>query len=188
MRASDTAEILFEDCRIPGENLLGAEGEGFINSLRVLDGGRIGLGALAVGIAQGAFEVSLNYAKERKRFGRPIMQYEGVSFKIAEHYVNLEAARCLLYQAMHLIDQGLPFTKESAMAKLFGVNASISAVQDCMFICGYTAYSMEHWIQDRMRGVLAMGIADGAEQIQKLLILTTTLAGRPSQPCVEPTA
>jgi alkylation response protein AidB-like acyl-CoA dehydrogenase len=166
------AIVTFDDCRIPAKYLLGKEGDGYRLQAEIYDFSRLyGCALMPVSWAQGTLQYTIDYAKERKRFGRPIIQYEGVSFKIAEHYVNLEAARFLLYQAMHLIDQGLPFTKESAMAKLFGVDASIRAVQDCLFICGYTAYSMEHWIQDRMRGVLAMGIADGAEQIQKLLIL-----------------
>ncbi|MFC1847952.1 acyl-CoA dehydrogenase family protein [Chloroflexota bacterium] len=166
------AIVSFDDCRVPAKYLLGKEGDGYMMQTEIYDFSRVfGCALMPVAWAQGTLQYTIDYAKERKRFGRPIIQYEGVSFKIAEHYTNLEAARFLIYQAMYLMDQGLDFTKEASMAKLFGVNAAISAVQDCLMICGYTAYSMEHWMQDRMRGVLAMGIADGAEQMQKLIIL-----------------
>ena len=166
------AIVSFDDCRIPAKYLLGKEGDGYMMQCEMYDFSRVfGCALMPLAWAQGTLQYTIDYAKERKRFGRPIIQYEGVSFKIAEHYTNLEAGRFLVYQAMHLMDQGLPFTKEAAMAKLFGVDAAIRAVLDCLMICGYTAFSMEHWIQDRMRGVLAMGMADGAEQIQKLIIL-----------------
>jgi alkylation response protein AidB-like acyl-CoA dehydrogenase len=166
------AVVSFDDCRIPAKYLLGKEGDGYWMQAEIYDYSRLfGCAVMPLAWAEGTLQYTIDYAKERKRFGRPLIQWEGVSFKIAEHYTNLEAARLLAYQAMHLMDQGLPFTKESSMAKLFGVNAAISAIQDCLMICGYTAFSMEHWMQDRMRGALAMGIADGAEQVQKLIIL-----------------
>jgi len=166
------AIVSFDDCRIPAKYLLGKEGDGYMMQTEIYDFSRVyGCALMPVAWAQGTLQYTIDYAKERKRFGRPIIQYEGVSFKIAEHYTNLEAARCLIYQAMHLMEQGLDFTKEASMAKLFGVAAAERAIHDCLMICGYTAYSMEHWMQDRMRGVIGMGIADGAEQIQKLIIL-----------------
>ena len=166
------AIVSFDDCRIPAKYLLGKEGDGYRMQAEIYDFSRLyGCALMPLAWAQGTLQYTIDYAKERKRFGRPIIQYEGVSFKIAEHYTNLEAARFLAYQAMYLMDQGLDVTKETAMAKLFGVAAAERAIHDCLVICGYTAYSMEHWMQDRMRGAIAMEIADGAEQIQKLLIL-----------------
>ena len=166
------AVVSFDDCRIPAKYLLGKEGDGYQLQAEVYDYSRLfGCALMPLAWAEGTLQYTIDYAKERKRFGRPLIQWEGVSFKIAEHYVNLEAGRLLAYQALHLADQGLPFTKEASMAKLFIVNAAINAIQDCLMICGYTAFSMEHWMQDRMRGALAMGIADGAEQVQKLIIL-----------------
>jgi cyclohexanecarboxyl-CoA dehydrogenase len=166
------AIVSFDDCRIPVKYLLGKEGDGYRLQEEVYNFSRVyGCTLMPLAWAEGTLQYTIDYAKERKRFHHPIIRYQGVSFKIAEHYVNLEAARLLAYQAMHLIDQGLPFTKEASMAKLFGTQAAERAIHDCLLICGYTAYSMEHWIQDRMRGALAMEIADGAEQVQKLIIL-----------------
>lgn len=170
------AIVSFDDCRIPAKYLLGKEGDGYRLQAEVYDYSRVfGCSLMPLAWAEGSLQYTIDYAKERKRFGRPIIQWEGVSFKIAEHYVNLEAARLLTYQAMYLMDQGLPFTKEASMAKLFTTQAAERAVHDCLLICGYTAYSMEHWMQDRMRGVIAMEIADGAEQVQKLIILRELL-------------
>jgi len=166
------AIVSFDDCRIPAKYLLGKEGDGYRLQAEVYDFSRVvGCTLMPLAWAEGSLQYTIDYAKERKRFGRPIIQWEGVSFKIAEHYVNLEAARLLAYQAMHLMDQGLPFTKEASMAKLFGVEAARAATHDCLMICGYHAFSMEHWMQDRVRGTIAMGLADGAEQVQKLIIL-----------------
>lgn len=166
------AIVSFDDCRIPAKYLLGKEGDGYRLQAEVYDFSRVfGCTLMPLAWALGSLQYTIDYAKERCRFGRPLIQWEGVSFKIAEHYVNLEAARLLAYQAMHLMDQGLPFTKEASMAKLFGVEAARAATHDCLMICGYHAFSMEHWMQDRVRGAIAMGLADGAEQVQKLIIL-----------------
>jgi acyl-CoA dehydrogenase len=166
------AIICFDDCKIPAKNLLGKEGDGYRLQTEVYDFSRLyGCTLMPLAWAQGTLQYTVDYARERKRSGRPLLQWEGVSFKLAEHHVNLEAARFLAYQAMYNIDEELPFTKETCMAKLFGVNAAIRAIEDCIFICGYHAFSMEHWMQDRLRGALSMGIADGADQVQKLLIL-----------------
>jgi alkylation response protein AidB-like acyl-CoA dehydrogenase len=170
------AIVSFDDCKIPAKNLLGKEGDGYRLQAEVYDYSRVfGCTLMPLAWAQGSLQYTIDYAKERKRFHHPIIRYEGVSFKIAEHYTNLEAARFLAYQAMYLMDQGLPFTKEASMAKLFGVEAARAAIYDCLMICGYHAFSMEHWMQDRMRGAIAMGIADGAEQVQKLIILRELL-------------
>jgi cyclohexanecarboxyl-CoA dehydrogenase len=122
-------------------------------------------------LAQATIQETIDYSKQRVHFGRPIIQFEGVSFKIAEHYTNIEAARLLLYKALWLRDQGLPNTKEVAMAKLFGVAAAERAIHDCLIIGGYTAFSTESPIQERLRQTIGVEIADGAEQIQKLHIL-----------------
>ena len=119
------AIVSFDDCKIPAKYLLGKEGDGYRLQAEVYDYSRVfGCTLMPLAWAEGSLQYTIDYAKERKRFGHPIIQWEGVSFKIAEHYVNLEAARFLVYQAMHLMDQGLPFTKEASMAKLFGVEAA----------------------------------------------------------------
>ena len=166
------AIVSLDDCRIPAKYLLGKEGDGYWMQNESYTYARIfGITLQTLAWAQGTLQYTIDYAKERKRFGRPIIQYEGVSFEIAEHYINLEAARFLVYHAMWLWDQGLSNMKETAMAKTFGVAAGERAIHDCLLICGYTAFSMEHWMQDRMRGAIGMEIADGAKHIQKLIIL-----------------
>jgi cyclohexanecarboxyl-CoA dehydrogenase len=166
------AIITFDDCKVPAKYLLGKEGDGYRQQEEGYNIARLyGIIMGALGWAEQSLEFTMNYVKERRHFGRPIVQFEGVSFKIAEHYTALEAARFLAYQAMWLKDQGRPNMKETAMAKLFGVEAARACIHDCLMICGYTAFSLEHWMQDRMRGVIGLGITDGAEQIQKLHIL-----------------
>lgn len=166
------AIVSLDDCRVPAKYLLGKEGDGYRQQNESYDIARLyGIICGALSWAQASLQHTIDYTKERAHFGRPILQFEGVSFKIAEHYTNLEAARMLMYQSMWLKDQGRDNTKETAMSKLFGCAAAERAIHDCLMICGYTAFSTEHWMQDRMRGVIGLEIADGAEQIQKLHIL-----------------
>src|SRR5438045_3883121 len=119
MRASDTSEVLFENCRIPADQLVGEEGQGFVNTMQVLDAGRIGIAALAVGLAQGAYEAALSYARERKAFGRTISGFQAIQWKLADAATRIEAARLLTYRAAYLKDRGLRTTLESSMAKLY---------------------------------------------------------------------
>ena len=125
MRASDTSEVVFEDCRMPASQLLGEEGQGFINTLQVLDAGRIGIAALSVGLAQGAYEAARNYAKERRQFGQPIAAFQAIQWKLADMATQIDAARLLTYRAAYLKDQGRRMTRESAMAKLYASEVAV---------------------------------------------------------------
>src|SRR6266508_6739012 len=125
LRASETASVVFEDCFVPDENLLGEEGQGFINSMEILDGGRISIAALAVGIAQGAFESAVRYSQERQQFGKPIREFQAIQFKLADMATQIDAARLLMYRAAALKDQGKKTTRESSMAKLFASEVSV---------------------------------------------------------------
>ena len=136
MRASDTSEVVFEDCRIPATRLLGEEGQGFINTLQVLDAGRIGIAALSVGLAQGAYEAALKYAKERRQFGQPIAAFQAIQWKLADNATRIEAARLLTYRAAYLKDRGERTTRESSMAKLFASEIAVKAADDCVQIHG----------------------------------------------------
>ncbi|HXR10308.1 MAG TPA: acyl-CoA dehydrogenase family protein, partial [Candidatus Acidoferrales bacterium] len=137
MRASDTSEVVFADCRVPEGNLLGAEGQGFINSLQVLDGGRISIAALALGMAQGAFESAAKYARQRKQFGRAIAEFQAIQFKLADMETQIEAARLLVYQAAWLADRkDVRFTRESSMAKLYASEIAVSVANEAVQIHG----------------------------------------------------
>ena len=130
MRASDTSEVIFDNCRVPADHLLGEEGQGFINALQVLDAGRIGIAALAVGLAQGAFEAARDYASERRQFGQPIASFQAIQWKLADNATRIEAARLLTYRAAYLKDQGRRMTLESAMAKLYSSEIAVRAAED----------------------------------------------------------
>src|SRR5258706_189480 len=136
MRASDTSEVLFENCRIPADQLIGEEGQGFVNTMQVLDAGRIGIAALAVGLAQGAYEAALNYARERKAFGRTITSFQAIQFKLADAATKIEAARLLTYRAAYLKQQGQRTTLESSMAKLYASEIAVRVADDCVQIHG----------------------------------------------------
>ena len=172
MHGGGTAVVSLDDVRVPVKYRLGEEGDGYQMLQTAYNWARsciITMPALAN--AQTSLKETIEWAQQRVHFGRPIIQFEGVSFKIAEHYTNIEAARLLLYQALWLRDQGLPNEKEVSMAKMFGIMAAERAIHDCLVILGYAAYSAEHPMQDRYRGVIGVEMADGADQIQKLIIL-----------------
>src|SRR5262245_27767246 len=136
MRASDTSEVLFENCRIPAEELLGEGGQGFVNTMQVLDAGRIGIAALAVGLAQGAYEAALSYSQERKAFGKPISGFQAIQWKLADAATRIEAARLLTYRAAYLKQQGRRTTLESSMAKLYASEMAVRVADDCVQIHG----------------------------------------------------
>src|SRR5687767_15774066 len=129
MRASETASVVFEDCYVPDENMIGIEGEGFLQCMQVLDGGRISIAALAVGIAQGAYEAAMRYAKERQQFGRPIAEFQAIQFKLADMATQIEAARLLTLQAAAMKDAGRQTTRQSAMAKLFASEIAVKVAE-----------------------------------------------------------
>jgi alkylation response protein AidB-like acyl-CoA dehydrogenase len=170
MCASDTAEIIFEDCRLPAANLLGEEGHGFLDTLHVLDKGRISIAALSVGIAQGAYEAALRYAQQRRQFGRAIAEFEGMQWKFADMATELEAARLLTYQAARMKDAGLPITKEASMAKLFASEMAVRVAGDALQIHGGYGFLKDYPVEKFYRDVKLCTIGEGTSEIQRLVI------------------
>ncbi|WP_020595200.1 acyl-CoA dehydrogenase family protein [Spirosoma panaciterrae] len=170
MRASETAEMLFEDCRIPDSQRLGDVGDGFVQSLKVLDGGRISIAALSLGIAIGAYEAALTYAKEREQFGQPIANFQGISFKLADMATDIEAAKLLTYQAADLKDSGKPVTKESAMAKLFASETAVRVANEAVQIFGGYGYTKDFPVEKFYRDAKLCTIGEGTSEIQKIVI------------------
>ncbi len=170
IRASSTTELIFQDCRIPSENLLGKVGEGFKIAMIVLDGARIGIGAQAVGIAQAAYEESLQYAKVREQFGKPIAAQQAVSFMLADMAIQIEAARHLVYHAAALKDAALPYGKEAAMAKTFASDVAVKVALDAIQIMGGYGYSREYPVERLLRDAKITQIYEGTNQIQRVVI------------------
>ncbi|MFC7319386.1 acyl-CoA dehydrogenase [Halobacillus campisalis] len=170
IRSSPTTELVFEDCRIPKENLLGDEGQGFKIAMMTLDGGRNGIAAQAVGIAQGALDESVNYAKEREQFGKPIAQHQGISFKIADMATETEAARLLTYQAAYLESEGKPYAKASAMAKLYAGDAAMRITVEAVQVHGGYGYTKDYPVERYMRDAKITQIYEGTNEIQRLVI------------------
>jgi len=170
MRASDTSEVIFEDCRVPPSQLLGEEGRGFIDTLQVLDAGRIGIAALAVGLAQGAYEAARNYARERRQFGQPIAAFQAIQWKLADNATRIEAARLLTYRAAYLKDQGKRMTRESSMAKLFASETAVAAADDCVQIHGGYGFVKDYPAEKFFRDVKLVTIGEGTSEIQRLVI------------------
>jgi hypothetical protein len=170
MRASDTSEVVFQDCRVSAGQLLGEEGQGFINTLQVLDSGRIGIAALSVGLAQGAYEAALRYAKERRQFGQPIAAFQAIQWKLADNATRIEAARLLTYRAAYLKDRGVRMTRESAMAKLFASEIAVKAADDCVQIHGGYGFVKDYPAEKYFRDVKLLTIGEGTSEIQRLVI------------------
>ena len=170
LRASETASVTFEDCYVPDENRLGNEGEGFLQAMQVLDGGRISIAALAVGIAQGAYESAVRYAKERQQFGKPIAEFQAIQFKLANMATELEAARLLMYRASFLKDQGKKVTKESAMAKMFASEMSVRVCEEAIQIHGGYGYTKDYPPEKYWRDSKLCTIGEGTSEIQRIVI------------------
>lgn len=170
MCASDTAELHFDNCCIPRENLLGEEGQGFVDSLRVLDGGRISIAALSLGIAQGAFEAALRYSRQRRQFGKPIADFQAIQWKLADMATELEAARLLTYRAASRKDRGLPVTQEASMAKLFASEMAVRATGEAMQIHGGYGFLKDYPVEKYYRDVRLCTIGEGTSEIQRLII------------------
>jgi len=170
LRGSDTCELIFEDCRIPRTNILGKEGEGFKQFMITLDGGRISIGALALGIAQGALDASIRWAVERVQFGRPIASLQAIQWKIADMATEIEAARNLIYYAARLKDAGKRFSKESAMCKLYAAETAMRATIAAVQIHGGRGYMREYPVQRFMRDAKLTEIGEGTSEIQRLVI------------------
>ncbi|MFP3125432.1 acyl-CoA dehydrogenase [Ectobacillus funiculus] len=170
IRSSPTTEIIFEDCRVPAQNLLGEEGQGFKIAMQTLDGGRNGIAAQAVGIAQGALDAAVAYAKERRQFGKPIIEQQGIAFKLADMATQVEAARLLTYQAAWLESAGLPYSKESAMSKLFAGDAAMKVTVEAVQVFGGYGYTKDYPVERFMRDAKITQIYEGTQEIQRLVI------------------
>jgi alkylation response protein AidB-like acyl-CoA dehydrogenase len=170
MRASDTSEVVFEECRVPAAQLLGEEGQGFINTLQVLDAGRIGIAALSVGLAQGAYEAARGYALTRRQFGQPIAEFQAIQWKLADTATRIEAARLLTYRAAYLKDRGVRTTRESAMAKLYASEIAVRAADDCVQIHGGYGFVKDYPAEKFFRDVKLLTIGEGTSEIQRLVI------------------
>jgi alkylation response protein AidB-like acyl-CoA dehydrogenase len=176
MRASETTEVIFQNCRIPRTHLIGEEGQGFIQTLQVLDAGRIGIAALAVGLAQGAYESARNYAFERKQFGRPIGTFQSIRWKLVDNAARVEAGRLLTYRAAWLKDQGRRTTLESSMAKLYASEIAVRVSEDCVQIHGGYGFVKDYPAEKFFRDVKLTTIGEGTSEVQRLVIARQLLA------------
>lgn len=170
MRASETASVVFEDCFVPAENLLGNEGEGFLQAMQVLDGGRISIAALSVGIAQGAYEAAVRYAKERQQFGRPIAEFQAIQFKLADMATEIECSRLLTLQAAAAKDANKPVTRLSAMAKLYASETAVRVSEESVQIHGGYGYTKDYPAEKYWRDSKLCTIGEGTSEIQRLVI------------------
>ncbi|MFZ2322160.1 MAG: acyl-CoA dehydrogenase family protein [Ignavibacteriaceae bacterium] len=170
MRASDTTQLTFENCKVPAENLLGEEGMGFINSMKVLEGGRISIAANSVGLAQGTLDAALKYSKERKQFGKHLSDFQTIQFKLAEIATNIEAARMLTYRAAWMKDNGIANTKEAAEAKLFASEIAEKAASEAVQIFGGYGFIKEYPVEKFYRDVKLLTIGEGTSEIQRIVI------------------
>jgi alkylation response protein AidB-like acyl-CoA dehydrogenase len=176
MRASDTSEVLFDRCSVPEDQLLGPEGRGFVDAMHVLDAGRIGIAALAVGLAQGAYEAALRYAQERRAFGKTISQFQAIQWKLADNATRIEAARLLTYRAAYMKDHKRRMTLESAMAKLYASEIAVKAADDCVQIHGGYGFVKDYPAEKYFRDVKLTTIGEGTSEIQRLVIARELLA------------
>jgi alkylation response protein AidB-like acyl-CoA dehydrogenase len=170
LRASDTSTVIFEDCRVPKENLLGEPGSGFVDALKVLDGGRISIAALAVGMAQGAYDAALHYAKQRKQFGRPIADFQAIQFKLADMATEIDAARLLTHRAAWMKDRGMQTTTQSSMAKLYAGEVAVRVANECVQIHGGYGFIKDYPAEKFYRDVKLCTIGEGTSEIQRLVI------------------
>jgi alkylation response protein AidB-like acyl-CoA dehydrogenase len=175
MRASETTELIFDNCRVPKENLLGKEGEGFKQAMRVLDGGRISIAALALGIAQGALKAAINYAKERHQFGKPIASFQGISFKLADMATEVEAAELLIRNAADRKNNGKSVVKQSAMAKYFASEGAVRCSTEAVQIFGGYGYTKDFPVEKFYRDSKLCTIGEGTSEIQKIVIAREVL-------------
>ena len=175
MRASETTELLFDNCRVPHANVLGKVGDGFIQAMKVLDGGRISIASLGLGIAKGAYEASIKYSKERQQFGKPISEFQGISFKLADMATKIEAAELLTFQAADLKNRGEKVTKESAMAKYYTSEVAVEVSTDAVQIFGGYGYTKDFPVEKFYRDSKLCTIGEGTSEIQKMVIAREVL-------------
>ncbi|HUQ81588.1 MAG TPA: acyl-CoA dehydrogenase [Gemmatimonadaceae bacterium] len=174
-RASDTCELIFDDVEVPVENMLGEEGQGFVNFMRTLDAGRIGLAALSLGLAEGAFEQSMRYATVRRQFGKPIYEFQGVQFQLSDIATEIEAGKHLMFHAAWLAQQGKPFTKEAAIAKLFCSELAMRTTLKAIQVHGGYGYTRDYPVERMMRDAKICEIGEGTSEIQRLVIARSLL-------------
>src|SRR6516165_8352575 len=170
LRASDTSELIFEDCEVPRENLLGKEGDGFSDAMRVLDGGRISIAALGLGMARGAYEAALHYSKQRKQFGKPISEFQAIGFKLADMATEIDAARLLTQRAAAMKDAGMKTTQESSMAKLFASEVAVRCANESVQIHGGYGFIKDYPAEKFYRDVKLCTIGEGTSEVQRLVI------------------
>ena len=175
LRASETASVIFEDCAVPDANRLGPEGYGFIQAMQILDGGRISIAALAVGIAQGAYESAVKYSKERQQFGKPISEFQAIQFKLANMATQIDAARLLMYRAAWMKDVGKKTTKESSMAKLFASEISVNVCEEAIQVHGGYGYTKDYPPEKYWRDSKLCTIGEGTSEIQRIIIAREVL-------------
>lgn len=175
MRCSETSEMIFEDCRIPEDNLIGNMGDGFVQALKVLDGGRISIAALSCGIAEGAMNAAIQYSKEREQFGKPISSFQGIAFKLADMATEIEAAKLLTYQAAELKNQGKNVNKESAMAKLYASEIAVKVADQAVQVFGGYGYIKDYPAEKYYRDAKLCTIGEGTSEIQKIVISRSLL-------------
>lgn len=185
LRASDTSEVVFTDCHVPAGNLLGKEGEGFVNSLQILDGGRISIASLGLGMAQGAYEASLRYAKQRKQFGKAISEFQAIQFKLADMAMEIQAARLLTYEAAWLADRAIAagdqdarITQESSMAKLYAGEVAVRVANEAVQIHGGYGFIKDYPAEKFYRDVKLCTIGEGTSEIQRMVIARQILGNK----------
>jgi alkylation response protein AidB-like acyl-CoA dehydrogenase len=176
LRASDTSEVIMEECRLPADQLLGQPGQGFVDAMRILDGGRISIAALAVGMARGAYDAALKYARERQQFGQPIVEFQAIQFMLADMATKIDAAALLTYRAAWMKDRGLRTTKESAMAKLFASEIGVEVADKALQIFGGYGYVKDFPAEKYYRDMKLCTIGEGTSEIQRLVIAREILS------------
>ncbi len=170
MRACETSQLIFENCKVPAENLIGKEGEGFIQAMQILEGGRISIAALSIGLAQGCLIESLKYAQERKQFGKPLAAFQATQFKLADMKTNIDAARLLTYRAAYLKDKGKKNNREAAIAKLFASEIAEKAASEAVQISGGYGFVKDYPVEKFYRDVKLCTIGEGTSEIQRIVI------------------
>jgi len=170
MRASDTTQLTFENCKVPADNLIGKEGEGFVQAMKILEGGRVSIAALSLGLAQGALDASIKYSKERKQFGKALAEFQATQMKLAEMETNIEAARMLTYRAAYMKDKGMSNKKEAAMAKLFASEVAEKCSSEAVQIHGGYGFIKEYPVEKFYRDVKLCTIGEGTSEIQRIVI------------------
>ncbi|MDG6220067.1 MAG: acyl-CoA dehydrogenase [Candidatus Thermoplasmatota archaeon] len=178
MRGTVTSELIFEDCRIPKENLLGKEGFGFVGAMQILDGGRVAISALSVGLAQAALDESVKYSQEREQFGKPISRNQAIQWKLADMAVQIEAARLLVHKAAFLEDRDVPFSKEASLAKLFSSEMATRVCLDAIQIHGGYGYTRDYPVERMLRDAKLSEIGEGTSEVQRMLIARHLLGGK----------